>query len=141
MLQNMKRESLLSLLAFREGVYQQFSRHADALFEILDALLALPSATAPAHMVLLPGFQRRWGSIYDALAAGRINTTGVEDLVANYPLEDGESVYAVDSSTWLKCDAETSPKRGYYHHQSAFRRQAHRRGLVVSVARPGQFSP
>ncbi len=113
----MKPESL-SLLAFREHAYVQFSRRADTLFEMLDALLALPAATAPAHMMMLPGFQRRWGSVYDALATGGIDTTGVEDLVARYPLDGGECVYALDSSTWLKSDAEASPKRGYYHHHN-----------------------
>lgn len=29
-----------------------------------------------------------------------------------------ESVYAVDTSTWIKNDAKTSPKRAYYHHHS-----------------------
>lgn len=85
---------------------------------MLDALVALPSATAPAHMMLLPGFQRSWGSIYDALFAGRITTTGVENLVAPNPLESGESVSAMDCSTWLKNDSETIPKRGYYHHHN-----------------------
>lgn len=69
-------------------------------------------------MMMLPSFQRRWGSVYDALMAGRIDASGVEELVATYPLDGGESVYALDSSTWLKNDAETSPKRGYYHHHN-----------------------
>ena len=80
--------------------------------EILDALLCLSPAMAPAHLMLLPGFQRRWGSIYDALAAGRVNRTRIEDLLAQYPLESGEAVYACDTSTWVKNDAETSPRRG-----------------------------
>ena len=109
---------LSQMLAFREGVYQQFHRRADALFEMLDAVLALPAATAPAHLMLLPGFLRKWGSVYDALAAGHINTVGVEDLLSQHPLNGGEPVYAVDTSVWLKCDAETSPKRGYYHHHN-----------------------
>ncbi|HEX7169248.1 MAG TPA: hypothetical protein VF206_00350, partial [Rubrobacter sp.] len=27
-------------------------------------------------------------------------------------------VYAVDTSVWDRCDAETSPERGYYYHPS-----------------------
>ena len=27
-------------------------------------------------------------------------------------------VFAVDASSWARCDAETSPERGYYHHPS-----------------------
>ena len=115
---DMTSESLSPLLAFRERAYQQFSRRADELFEMLNALFTLPSATAPAHMMLVPGFQRRWGSIYDALTAGRINDSGVEDLVVQYPVDGGDSVYAVDSSSWIKSDAETSPQRGYYHHHN-----------------------
>lgn len=63
----MNTPSLAHLLAFRGQVYHQCSRRADALCEMLDALLALPGATAPAYLMLMPGFQRRWGSIYDAL--------------------------------------------------------------------------
>lgn len=101
-----------AMMGFRQAVYSQFLRPADALMEILDALLCLSPAMAPAHLMLLPGFQRRWGSIYDALAAGRVNRTRIEDLLAQYPLESGEAVYACDTSTWVKNDAETSPRRG-----------------------------
>jgi hypothetical protein len=69
-------------------------------------------------MMLLPGFQRRWGSIYDALSSGSMNRTGIEDLLAQHPLDGGEAVYAVDSSTRLKNDTEASSKRGYYHHHN-----------------------
>ncbi len=102
-------DMISQLVAFREQVYQHFHQRADALFEMLDGLLSLPSATAPAHMLLQPHFQRKWGSIYDALSYGRINTTGGEDLVAQYLLDGGDSVYAVDSSTWLKNDAVPVP--------------------------------
>jgi hypothetical protein len=111
-------DSISCLMTFREHAYQQCSRRADALCEMLEALVTLPSSTAPAHMMLLPGFQRRWGSIYDALSSGSMNRTGIEDLLAQHPLDGGEAVYAVDSSTWLKNDAEASPKRGYYHHHN-----------------------
>ncbi|HLV97236.1 MAG TPA: NF041680 family putative transposase [Ktedonobacterales bacterium] len=114
----MEAVSMTPLLAFREAAYRQFQRRRDALFEMLDALVALPSATAPVHMMLLSGFQRRWGSIYDALTAGSIDVAGVEELLARHPLEHGEAIYAVDASTWIKNDAETSPKCGYYHHHN-----------------------
>lgn len=101
------------VMAFHQLVYPQFLRRADALMKILDALLCLPPAMAPAHMMLLPGFQRRWGSIYDALAAGEMNRAGIEDPLAQHPLGGSEEVYACDTSTWVKNDAETSPRRGY----------------------------
>jgi hypothetical protein len=27
-------------------------------------------------------------------------------------------VYAIDCSSWARCDAECSPERGFYHHTS-----------------------
>jgi hypothetical protein len=55
---------VFQLRAFREQICSQFNRRQDALFDLLDALPAVPSTTAPAHMMLLPGFQRCWGSTY-----------------------------------------------------------------------------
>jgi hypothetical protein len=36
--------------------------------------------------------------------------------------------YAVDASVWPRCDAETSPQRGYYHHHT---RQSHGQPIVA----------
>ena len=38
--------------------------------------------------------------------------------MAAQPLETTTAWYAVDASVWPRCDAETSPERGYYHHHS-----------------------
>ena len=43
---------------------------------------------------------------------------GLEHLVATQPLETPTAWYAVDASVWPRCDAETSPERGYYPHHS-----------------------
>jgi hypothetical protein len=40
----------------------------------------------------------------------------LEHLVAAQPLETSTAWYAVDASVWPRCDAETSPERGFYHH-------------------------
>ena len=40
----------------------------------------------------------------------------LEALVATYPLASETAWYAVDASVWPRCDAETSPERGYYPH-------------------------
>jgi len=105
-----------ALRAFRHQVYALFGCRRDALFEILDAVLSAPTLETPVHLSLAPSFQRRWGSLYDALNAGTMDLTRLETLVASYPLESQTSWYAVDASVWPRCDAETSPERGYYHH-------------------------
>jgi hypothetical protein len=55
-------------------------------------------------------------SLYDALNAGTMDLTRLERLVASYPLESQTTWYAVDASVWPRCDAESSPERGYSHH-------------------------
>lgn len=105
-----------ALRAFRQQVYTLFGCRRDALFETLDAVLSAPTLETPAHLSLAPTCQRRWGSLYDALNAGTMDLTHLERLIASYPLEAQTTWFAVDASVWPRCDAETSPDRGYYHH-------------------------
>lgn len=105
-----------ALRAFRQQVYRTFGCRRDALFELLDALLTVPTIETPAHLSLAPSSQRGWGSIYDALTAGTMDLRQLEALVAAYSRADGPAWYAVDASVWPRCDAETSPERGYYPH-------------------------
>jgi hypothetical protein len=105
-----------ALRAFRQQVYTLFGCRRDALFETLDAVLSAPSLETPAHLSLAPSCQRGWGSLYDALNAGTMDLAQLERLVAAYPLAPQTSWFAVDASVWPRCDAETSPQRGYYPH-------------------------
>jgi hypothetical protein len=103
---------------FRAALYACFTRRADALFELTDALLTADAVPSPVHLSLAPAHRRGWGSRYAALAQGRIDETALRALLARHPLADGRPIYAVDCSTWPRCDAETSPDRGYYYHPS-----------------------
>ncbi len=105
-----------ALRAFRHQEYTLFGCRRDALFETLDAVLSAPTLETPAHLSLAPTCQRRWGSLYDALNAGTMDLTHLERLTASYTLEARTTWFAVDASVWPRCDAETSPDRGYYHH-------------------------
>ena len=106
------------LYDFRTALHRCFGRRADALFEISDALLTAGPLTSPVHLSLEPVHHRSWGSFYAALARGQIDVGALRALVARHPLEDGRPVYAVDASVWARCDAETSPARGFYYHPS-----------------------
>jgi hypothetical protein len=110
--------ALERLRAFRHAIYTTFGCRRDALMEILDALLTTPVIEHPVHLSLTSGFQRTWGSIYDALNGGTMPLPRLEHLVAEQPLETSTAWYAVDASVWSRCDAETSPDRGYYHHHT-----------------------
>ncbi|MBO0795525.1 MAG: transposase [Ktedonobacteraceae bacterium] len=83
-----------------------------------DALLTTGPTLSPAHLSLASSFQRGWGSVYDALVDGQMDGQAIERLLAQHPLEAEEAIYAVDTSVWARCDAETSPARAFYHHPS-----------------------
>jgi hypothetical protein len=104
------------LRAFRQQVYALCGLRRDALFEALDAILSASTLETPAHLSLAPTCHRRWGSLYDALNAGTMDIPRREQLGASYYLEPQTTWYAVDASVWPRCDAETSPERGFYHH-------------------------
>jgi len=73
---------LTALSPFRMGVYGAFDRRRDALFELLDALVSAGSVASLPHLSLQPSHRRGWGSLYDALAAGRIREGALRSLVA-----------------------------------------------------------
>src|SRR5262249_46141891 len=104
------------LRAFRDQVYALCGLRRDALFEALDAVSSAPTLETLAHLSLAPHCRRGWGSLYDALNVGTMALGRLERLVASYPLEPQTTWFAVDASVWPRCDAETSPERGFYHH-------------------------
>src|SRR5438270_57647 len=107
-----------TLRQFRAGVYQRFEVRRDALFELLDAATVAGLVPSLAYLSLAPVHRRRWGSLYAALVAGRLDAAGLRELLAGYPLDDGQPVYALDTSVWPRDDAETSPERGHYFSSS-----------------------
>jgi hypothetical protein len=111
-------ETLGTLQIFRQALYRCYERRADALVELTDALLTAGSVLSPAHLSLEAVHRRGWGSLYAALAKGRVNSTALRTLLCQYPLADGQPIYAVDCSVWARCAAQTSPERGYYYHAS-----------------------
>lgn len=113
--------ALDALLTFRVAVYAAFGRRADALFEIMDALATAGAVTSPIHLSLEAVHRRGWGSFYAALNKGEISAAAIEALLAQHPLAEavgGPLIYGVDTSVWPRCDAETSPERGFYHHST-----------------------
>ena len=110
---------MADLVEFRSGLYGCLTGWRDAQFELCDAVLCSPSPVGSIPSLSLePVFRRGHGSLYKALARGRIDTDRlgrllVANLPAHWPL-----VFAVDASTWDRCDAETSPERGFYYSAS-----------------------
>jgi DDE superfamily endonuclease len=111
--------ALARLQAFRAGLYACCSRRADALVELADALLSTPGpVTSLPQLSLEPAHRRGWGSLYAALARGRIDAERLRDLLAGCLPAADPLVFAVDVTAWPRCDAECSPERGLYYHPS-----------------------
>jgi hypothetical protein len=109
---------LARLGGFWSELHACFTRRADALFELGDALLCAPAIPSLPHLSLEPVHQRGWGSVYAALARGRIDTEQLRDLRVRLLPPADPLVFAVDVTTWPRCDAECSPERGYYYYPS-----------------------
>jgi DDE superfamily endonuclease len=109
---------LARLDAFRSELHACCTRRADALFELGDALLCTEAFSSLPHLSLEPTHQRGWGSVYAALACGRIDPERLRDLLASSLPPADPMVFAVDVTTWPRCDAECSAERGYYYHPS-----------------------
>jgi hypothetical protein len=109
---------LARLGAFRTELHACYTRRADALVELGDALLCAQTFPSLPHLSLEPVHQRGWGSVYAALASGRLQVERLRDLLVDCLPPADPLVFAVDVTTWPRCDAECSPERGYYYHPS-----------------------
>src|SRR5215212_5309440 len=106
---------LHTLHAFRAAVYQHLGARRDALFDVLDAATTVGAVPSLPYLSLTAPHRRGWGNLYAALAEGHLDVPALRELVGRYPLDDGQPIYALDTSVWPRNDAETSPARGYYY--------------------------
>ena len=103
------------LRGFREQAFGCLGRRRDALFELVDGLLAAESMPSLPHLSLLPVHRRGWGSVYAALAVGELDAERTARLLSAQAPRGASPVFAVDASTWARGDAECSPGRGFYY--------------------------
>ena len=102
------------LQAFRQALYQCFTRAADALFDLVDALLTDPSARSFVELSQAASFQRAWPSLYEALEDGQIDRAALRRLFVTAlptPSTDRRLLLGLDTSSILRPDAVTSADR------------------------------
>jgi hypothetical protein len=71
-----------------------------------------------AYVSLAPGARRGHGAAYAAVAAGRIDTSMLRGVLAAARPGCWRPDFAVDTTVWMRSDAECSPQRGYHYHPS-----------------------
>ena len=69
------KRQLSKLAAFRQGAYACFTKAADVLFELLDALLLMPHLASFPELSCAPVFRRQWPSLYEGLQDGQVDPT------------------------------------------------------------------
>ena len=108
------------LVVFRRSLRRCLPSWGDALFELCDAALCSPErvCSVPA-LSLEPAFRRSHGSLYKALALGSVDEDGLRELLVAHQPDGWPQVFAVDSSTWGRRYAATSPERAFYYSPSA----------------------
>jgi hypothetical protein len=101
------------LVGFRAGWYGCLTGWADTLFEAGDAVLCAPGRVPSLpYLSLEPVCRRGWGSVYAALAGGRVDAEAARDLLAAHLPRDWWPVFAVDVTVWPRPEAFCSPRRG-----------------------------
>jgi hypothetical protein len=112
-------ESLDGLSGFRLELYDALIVRADALFELVDALLCAEGPVKSLVELSLAAEHRRGhGALYDAVGAGRIDLERLRVAIGALAVPraaDGRITLAVDVSNWLRPDAATSPERLFCH--------------------------
>jgi hypothetical protein len=103
------------LETFRHNLYHDcFTRAADALFELADALLTDTNARSFVELSLAACFRRQWSSLYAALDHGRIDRKALAQLFFDFlpgRLSGTRLVLGIDTSSILRPEAHTSPDR------------------------------
>src|SRR5579862_1015918 len=106
------------LSRFRRAAYACFTRAADALMNVADALLTETRATSLAQLSLSPFFERQWSSVYEAFQDAKIDRTALLDVFAQHapmPPEDERLVVGGDASSILRVQSPTARDRTYVH--------------------------
>jgi hypothetical protein len=103
------------LEVYRHNLYHEcFTRAADALFELADALLTDSSAGSLIELSQAACFRRGWPSLYAALEDGQIDRTALirvfSELVPQRMLGT-RLVLGLDTSSILRPAAHTAPDR------------------------------
>lgn len=99
---------------FRHELYHCFTRAADALFDLADALLTEPAARSFVELSQAASFLRAWPSLYQALQDGQIDRSALMRLFVRalpQPLAGSRLLLGLDTSSILRPDATTSPDR------------------------------
>ncbi len=117
---NSTKENINKLIEFRQAVYEKgISARRDAVFNLLDALLARGSVSSFAMLSQVEQFQRKWPSLYAAVEDGQLDEAWLRKFLAQHVPNRGICFFALDGSPWPRPRAKTLDDRQYVFQASS----------------------
>ena len=118
--QETTKENVNKLIEFRQAVYQNgILARRDALFDLLDALVAQGFVSSFAMLSQAEQFQRKWPSLYAAVEDGRVDEVWLRKFLAQQVPQNGVCVFALDGSPWPRPRARTLDDRQFVFQASS----------------------
>ena len=93
------KENVNKLIEFRQAVYAHgITRRRDAVFDLLDAMIAEGAVSSFAMLSQAERFQRKWPSLYAVVEDGRLNEAWLRKFLAQHVPRSGICIFALDGS-------------------------------------------
>ena len=112
-------ENVNKLIEFRQAIYEHgMLARKDALFDVLDALLATGSVSSFAMLSQAERFQRKWPSLYAGVEDGQLDSVWLRNFLGVQVPSDGICIFPLDGSSWQRPRARTLEDRQYVYQAS-----------------------
>jgi hypothetical protein len=108
-------EHFNKLIQFRQAAYAHLGTARDALFELSDAVIGMPTVQSFAELSCCRYFRRSWPSLYEALQDGRPDREQLMQLYIQHIPGDDRPVLAGDHTAWPRPTAYTLRDRTVEH--------------------------
>jgi len=127
---------------FRNAVYQKVHDRPDVIMDVIDALTTTGHVASPVALSESAMFRRKFSSVYDALAHGKLspelNELLNESQLGEWETIAGYEVYAVDATPNERMAAETLEDRGCLRSKAKEQlRYGHKYSWLVRLVQTG----
>lgn len=114
------KENINKLIEFRQAVYEHgILARRDAMFNVLDTLLAEGPVSSFAMLSQSSQFERKWPSLYAAIEDGAIDSAWLRTFLARQVPQSGVCVFPLDGSPWPRPRSRVLDDRQYVFQASS----------------------
>ena len=118
--QDPTKENVNKLIEFRQAVYESgMLTRRDALFDLLDALIAEGPVASFAMLSQSDRFQRKWPSLYAAIEDGELDSQWLRNHFVQQVPQKGICIFPLDGSPWPRPRSRVLDDRQYVYQASS----------------------